>query len=153
VKSSYSSVTCVQEDDIRFDGVNFESHKHCFFLKLLKSSVLGCSHVQAWHHSIWNVTVRFFSGILLVLRRVAHHPLVTDQATQLSQRSHRVTLKTITLNRVASHLHVFLLHSNHNPPQLVIPTARVLPTVDLHHSLDTSEMSELRKWNESTTLP
>jgi hypothetical protein len=53
---------------------------------------------------------------------------------------------------VAFHLHVSLLHSNHNPLQLAIPTARVLRTVDLHHNLATSEGAELRTRNESIKL-
>jgi hypothetical protein len=70
---------------------------------------------------------------------VALHLLVTDQAILLNQHNHRAFLRTTTLNKVALHLHVSLLHSSHNLPQLVTPTARVLPIVDLHHNLATSE--------------
>ena len=111
------------------------------------------SNVQGCHGIIWyQVFVWLFSGIPLGLRRVAHLLPVTDQAHHLNQINHRAILRTITLNKVAFHLHVSLLHSNHNLLQLAIPTARVLPTVDLHRNLATSERAELQKWNESIKL-
>ena len=120
---------------------------HIYIAATSEGIVQSCYGIAWYQLGVW-----FIADIRLGPRRVAHHLPLTDQATHLNQLNHKAILRTITLNRVALHLHVSLLHSNHSPLQLAIPTARVLPTVDLHHSLATNERAELQKWKESIKL-
>lgn len=110
---------------------------HTYIAKTSEKLVFCAAHALPIHHLMWGINVWFLADILH-LRRVVHHLPVTDQAIHLNQHYHRATHRTITLSKVAFHPHVSLLHSN-NLLQLLTLIAKVLPTVDLHRNLATSE--------------